>query len=935
MKISSLVIAFIAIFVLIGCVKPLPISLEGPGIERVKSNREWSKDIGPEKSGNYRSLVVDNFDDDCELDIIGGTTEPGDIFYWLGDGVGNWQRQQRIQIRADVRSMASGDVNNDCYQDLVFSSIGDTKGIHVLINEHGRFRAGRPVTERELYEGLRLVDINKDGNLDIIAANTSNASIGGIQVWFGDGKGNFIPETGPTRLGIYKDVAVADIDKDGNLDIVGAGWGVETGSLRVWLGLGDGRWSDSPVLTKGSFWGVEIADVDGDGNLDIIAASNFNGVHIYYGDGHGAFPRSEMLTEKGSFWRAKAYDINGDDLMDIIATSNDNHGIIIWYQQKDPKRKWIVKDEGMPKDGYYFDVDCKDLNGDLKLDIIATSHGEGMKVWFRGKAEHGKFKKTCKKPPVIEERVVEREKIVEKEKVVEKIVIPMFYTAVFFDTGKVDLRPETIVVLNKLVEFLKKTEGTIVRLEGFADPRDIRTQEFPNNQILSEGRVKSVTKYLLDNGMQKNRIEGSGLGDSLIKYPGSDPGSMQKNRRVDITIVYKGNPAEAEILKKEPNKNSDVSEEAKKEKKSEIKAINVKKEEKGKVAAEPPTEPFGESKLLIPAKEYMVFKEINNVPEYRIGSGDVIGVTIWEGIKENNYKVQVSPQGDVSFSYITNFKITSLTPTEAEMEFVKLLKQFVKAPRVKMEVPEKRAYNASIFGAVRDLTRQPTGPGTYILYGKERLTQFISRVGGYLTNADLTHVELTRDRKTYVLNVYDALFKADFRQDVLIDDGDVLFIPYKTEVKNRVFVFGEVMRPGLFVYDANISLLEVVTRAGGPTFYAKTDEVVIIRGDETKPEAFKSNLRDIYERGDLRNNVSLQNGDIIYMAKNAIGDIRDFMRTVSPFLSIMRLPMDLYGATAIPEWEGFPLQRPAAPTPSTILSTPPSLPPDKGPWDAK
>ena len=889
MRLSSVVIA---IFILIGCAAPTPMALKGPGIERVKSNRAWSNNVGPAMSGDYSSLVVDNFDNldtEYELDIIGGTTEPGDIFYWLGECYGNWQRWQRFHIRAYVRSMASGDVNNDGYQDIVFSSIGDTKGVHVWINENGQFRAGRPVSEKELFEGLRLADINKDGNLDIIAANTSGASIGGIQVWFGDGEGNFIHETGPTRSGIYKDVAVADMNKDGKLDIVGAGWGAETGSLRAWFGLGDGRWSTDqvPIITKGSFWRVEIADVDVDGNLDIIAASNFNGVHIYYGDGKGAFPISEMLTEKGSFWKATACDLNGDGLMDIIATSNDNHGIIIWYQQKDHRdrekwEKWIAKDEGLPKDGYYFDVVCKDLNGDLEPDVIAASHGEGIKVWLRGKAELGTFEQPCKEPTVIQ----------------------VLSTAVFFDASKADLRPESMVVLNNFIQFLKKTKGTFVWLEGFADPGETMTQEFQNNQSLSDGRVKSVTQYLLDNGIPKSGVERSGFGDGLTNYPDGD--SMQKNRRVDIAIVYK----------------------------SKIEDINVKKEEKGKASAAPPTDLFGESKVLIPAKEYKVFKEINNIPEYRIGPGDTLSVTFWEGIKENTYKVSLSPQGVVSFSYITNLKIAGLTPTEAEIEFETLLKQFIKVPRVKVEVPEKRAYTASIFGAVRDLARQPTGPGTYLLYGQERLTQFLSRVGGYLTNADLTHVELTRDRKTYVLNVFDALFKGDYRQDVLIDHGDVLYIPYKTEIKNRVYVFGEVRTPGMFAYDANISLLDAVIKAGGPTFYAKTNEAVIVRGDETKPEAFKINIGDIYKRGDFRNNVSLQNGDIIYVAKNTIGNIRDFLKTVAPVLSIMRVPMDMYGATAIPIWEGFPLRREAAPVPTTVIQQPP-IPPEGGEWVTK
>ena len=177
-------------------------------------------------------------------------------------------------------------------------------------------------------------------------------------------------------------------------------------------------------------------------------------------------------------------------------------------------------------------------------------------------------------------------------------------------------------------------------------------------------------------------------------------------------------------------------------------------------------------------------------------------------------------------------------------------------------------------------------------------------------------------RKTYFLNIYDVLFKGDSRQDVLIDTGDVIFISSKTEIKNKVFVFGEVRVPGSFQYDVSISLFESIIRAGGPTFYGKTEDVVIIRGDETKPEAVKVNLKDIYERGDFRQNIALQNNDIVYVSKNTVGNMADFIRNISPVLGIMRFPLDLYGATALPRIDGFPLIREAAPTPTTVITTP-------------
>ncbi|OGR02048.1 MAG: hypothetical protein A2520_03130 [Deltaproteobacteria bacterium RIFOXYD12_FULL_53_23] len=926
---SRLIATFCCLMPLLaGCAKSIPFALLDPGVARVKSENKWSLDIGPEMSGSYRSLWVDDFNNSCGLDLIGGTTDPGDIFYWIGDGTGNWAREQRIRIRADVRSITAGDITGDGYRDLIFSSIGDTKGIHIRLNEQGHFKTAPPVTEKELYEGLRLIDINGDGHLDLIAANTSNISIGGIQVWLGNGQGNFITETGPTRIGIYKDAAVADLNQDGKLDIVGAGWGVDSASLRVWFGLGDGRWSAGPVLARDSYWGVEIADVDGDGNQDIIAASNFNGIQIYYGDGKGGFPRSTKLTEKGSFWRAKIADLDGNGLMDIIATSNDNHGIFIWYQEPTPEggRHWVVKDEGLPLTGYYHDLAIRDINGDSQPDIIAASHGEGLKIWLKGAATTGIFSADCRKKEAI---TLPPPPVVKIEKMPEKVVIPVFTTAVFFDTGKVNLRPETIVVLNRVAEFLRTTEGTSLEMDGFADIRDIKTSEFPNNQILSEGRARSVARYLIEQGILPERIRQEAFGDSVVKYPGHDQASLQKNRRVDIRVIFRADP----VVENSPAKSSSEINEAQ----PSVRLSGLAAVGPNSVAApSQPIDPFEEAPELIPMLEYQAFKVTDGIAEYRIGPTDTVEATIWEGIKENIYKLNVSPRGTVSFSFITDFKLAGLTPTEADKALTEFLRQYIRHPLVKIRPTEKLAYSASIFGAVRDLTRQPTGPGTYRLYGQERLTEFISRVGGYLEKADLTRVEITRARKTYQVNVFDILFKADYRHDIAIDDGDVLFIPYKSEVKNRIFVFGEVMRPGLFSYDASINLLEALTLAGGPSYYAKADEVMVVRGDATKPDAFVVNLNDLYQKGDFRQNVSLQNGDIIYMATNMAGNIRDFLRTLSPYLTVMRTPMDIYGATAWPINEGFPIRRQAAPSATTIISAPPAMPTGGGEtWGGK
>jgi len=323
---------------------------KGPEVRLKKSAPIWSRDFGPQKSGHFRSLTLGDFNNDGKIDLVGGSYEPGTIFLWHGDGAGNWERVQRFRISGDIRALAAGDINNDGWLDIVSTSMGNTNGVQVWINENGKFGDPQPVSEKDLFDGLRLADINNDGNLDVIAANKTGVVMGGINVWLGTGSGNFTEETGPTRINMYSDVEVGDFNNDGKIDIVGAAWGQDGGALRVWFGSGDGRWS---------------ADVDGDGNPDIISAANFDGVKIHYGNGKGDFSKKKVLSGKGNFWRAKAVDLNNDGLLDIAATLSDNNGIIVWYQTGR-----VAEDEGYSDNSQLMEAGLLKMKGCLRMAIV-------------------------------------------------------------------------------------------------------------------------------------------------------------------------------------------------------------------------------------------------------------------------------------------------------------------------------------------------------------------------------------------------------------------------------------------------------------------------------------------------------------------------------------------------------------------------------------
>ncbi len=354
-------------------------------------------------AGKFRSVAIKDLDNDGNLDVVGGASSPGMVTINYGDGSGGLSEPQYLPVKGDVRSVAVADVNEDGLADIVFSVQKQSSGIKIWMNQSKRqWKLNKGPIEINKYEGLKTADVDGDGHMDIIAANATSSTQGGIQVWLGNGKGNWPLESGPTISGIYMDVLPVDLNHDGNLDLIGAGWGTY-GDLRVWLGDGTGNWSSTAPLEKGSFYGLNIGDLNKDGNFDIFAGSYRKGVRIFVGDGRGDFSslmtpeqylkrkiKGQSRTAAGvgeapvpkknrSYWSVLAVDLDEDGLVDIIAGSLDSDGIKAWRNRGEGR--WSRFEDLFPSSGSYYEMTLDDLDNDDRMDICAASFGEGIKIW--------------------------------------------------------------------------------------------------------------------------------------------------------------------------------------------------------------------------------------------------------------------------------------------------------------------------------------------------------------------------------------------------------------------------------------------------------------------------------------------------------------------------------------------------------------------------
>lgn len=114
--------------------------------------------------------------------------------------------------------------------------------------------------------------------------------------------------------------------------------------------------------------------------------------------------------------------------------------------------------------------------------------------------------------------------------------------AILFDSGKADVKPEGLDILNKMVETLKNVSDKAIRIEGHTDVVQITgglTRLFPTNWELSAARSINVTRFLQEQGIDPNNLSAAAFAEYKPVADNSTKEGRAKNRRIEITLVSK------------------------------------------------------------------------------------------------------------------------------------------------------------------------------------------------------------------------------------------------------------------------------------------------------------------------------------------------------------------------------------------------------------
>ncbi len=341
--------------------------------------KSFDKILITDKFEGGNEILIADLTGDGKNDILGLATSTDKLTWYENKGDRKFSEQFFVLNQTTtINDYLFGDLTGDSKLDILIRTRYEIGYFEQLDNQ--QFSTFRPISNLPFYfEGFLIVDMDTDGDLDIVVQNTARGDVFLPNLsevfWYeNDSIGNFYPPqiiSDDLSSSSVSDIIALDYDKDGDSDLILYEEEYAYGKL-LWLennGIGEFSVIELAQNNSTTIQQLKAEDLDNDNDIDFMVLDNKDTLKAFINNDENEFSFIELydsiLIKKLSI---KVEDLNNDGFPDVLANNTKS---ILWLENNKQlgfKEKNLLND---PK-ANFVDFTVADVDGDGFKDILAN-----------------------------------------------------------------------------------------------------------------------------------------------------------------------------------------------------------------------------------------------------------------------------------------------------------------------------------------------------------------------------------------------------------------------------------------------------------------------------------------------------------------------------------------------------------------------------------
>ncbi|MGY6214129.1 SLBB domain-containing protein [Methylolobus aquaticus] len=264
--------------------------------------------------------------------------------------------------------------------------------------------------------------------------------------------------------------------------------------------------------------------------------------------------------------------------------------------------------------------------------------------------------------------------------------------------------------------------------------------------------------------------------------------------------------------------------------------------------------------------------ETDQASDYRLGDGDDVFLEV-VGRPELSGAHRIGPDGRITLSVAGPIMVRNLTRQEAADAITRAMLPYYRNVYSTVRVDKYNSNRVIVIGRVES-------PGALAFETPPHLLEVLAKAGGLpLIRKEqvLTRCAVIRGEKILWVDLK-RLLTGDTALNIRLQRDDVVYIPDSTDTS--VFVLGEVKQPGVYRLTPQMSLMDALSQAGGPSREANMDDIHVIRPNKGVNLALS--MEELLS-ADPKLNVAIEEGDILYVPRSGVAKVGYIVQQMNPF----------------------------------------------------